>query len=95
MFGVGASLCVALYSIFTKKVLPSVDNNIWRLTLYNNLNAVILFLPLMAVTGDLKALYVFQYLWTWKLWSMLLLSGVFGTKTETSFRNSSSLWPIS
>ena len=78
LFGVAASLSVALYSIFTKKVLPAVDNNIWRLALYNNLNACLLFLPLMAITGDFNKLYAFEQLWSFNLWSMLFLSGIFG-----------------
>jgi GDP-fucose transporter C1 len=78
VFGIMASLSVALYSIFTKKVLPAVDNNIWRLTLYNNLNAMLLFLPLMAITGDFNKLYDFPGLWSLNLWSMLFLSGIFG-----------------
>ena len=78
IFGVAASMSVALYSIFTKKVLPAVDNNIWKLALYNNVNAVVLFLPLMAVTGDIQSLFAFPQLNTVNLWSMLFLSGIFG-----------------
>ena len=78
IFGIAASMSVALYSIFTKKVLPAVDNNIWKLALYNNLNAVVLFLPLMAVTGDIQSLFAFPQLNTVNLWSMLFLSGIFG-----------------
>ncbi|XP_029419926.1 GDP-fucose transporter 1 isoform X2 [Nannospalax galili] len=47
IFGVLASLCVSLNAIYTKKVLPAVDGSIWRLTFYNNVNACMLFLPLM------------------------------------------------
>ncbi|CAM4529368.1 unnamed protein product [Leuciscus chuanchicus] len=39
IFGVVASLCVSLNAIYTKKVLPVVDGNIWKLSFYNNLNA--------------------------------------------------------
>uniref|UniRef100_A0A1I8H740 TPT domain-containing protein n=1 Tax=Macrostomum lignano TaxID=282301 RepID=A0A1I8H740_9PLAT len=41
VYGLLASLFVALNAIYTKKVLPAVDNNVWKLTLYNNLNALI------------------------------------------------------
>merc|ERR1712154_456684 len=32
---------------FLSKVLPVVDDNHWRLTFYNNMNASILFIPLI------------------------------------------------
>ena len=47
IYGVLASLCVALNAIYTKRSLGAVGDSIWRLTMYNNLNAVFLFLPLM------------------------------------------------
>lgn len=45
--GVCSSLFVSLNSIYTKKVLPVVNDNQWVLTFVNNLNACILFLPLI------------------------------------------------
>jgi GDP-fucose transporter C1 len=48
VFGIFSSLFVSLNSILTKKILPAVDNDHWKLTFYNNVNAAILFLPLMA-----------------------------------------------
>ena len=52
IYGILASLFVSLFSIYTKKVMPVVDGNIWQLTFYNNINAVLLFLPLMVVFGE-------------------------------------------
>ncbi len=78
IFGVCASLCVALYSIYTKKVLPAVENNIWRLALYNNFNAFFLFLPMMLFTGDFVTVWNFNQLWNLQFWGIMLLSGVFG-----------------
>ena len=45
--GIMSSLFVSLNSIFTKKILPVVDDNHWRLTFYNNVNAIFLFIPLI------------------------------------------------
>nr|CAG4640956.1 EOG090X081X [Eulimnadia texana] len=45
VFGALASLFVSLNSIYTKKVLPHVNQSIWLLGYYNNLNACLLFLP--------------------------------------------------
>ena len=62
VFGVCASACVALYSIYTKKVLPVVDQNIWKLALYNNVNACVLFVPLMLVFGEVAEVIAFEKL---------------------------------
>ncbi|XP_029438514.1 GDP-fucose transporter 1 isoform X2 [Rhinatrema bivittatum] len=77
-FGVLASLCVSLNAIYTKKVLPVVDGSIWRLTYYNNLNACILFLPLMLLLGELKTVYYFDKLGSLNFWSVMILGGIFG-----------------
>lgn len=78
IYGMLASLCVSLNAIFTKKVLPVVENNISRLMFYNNLNAIILFLPLMLIFGEFSVLAAFEHLASLKFWVMMTLSGVFG-----------------
>ncbi|XDV17692.1 hypothetical protein PO909_023517 [Leuciscus waleckii] len=78
IFGVVASLCVSLNAIYTKKVLPVVDGNIWKLSFYNNLNASILFIPLMVIFGELKSLFDFSRLTDLHFWGMMTLGGVFG-----------------
>uniref|UniRef100_UPI00398E4804 GDP-fucose transporter 1 isoform X1 n=2 Tax=Pristiophorus japonicus TaxID=55135 RepID=UPI00398E4804 len=78
MFGVIASLCVSLNAIYTKKVLPAVDGSIWRLTYYNNVNACILFMPLIAINGELKTIYNFDKMSSISFWGVMVLGGVFG-----------------
>lgn len=78
VFGVLASLCVSLNAIYTKKVLPAVDGSIWRLTFYNNLNACVLFLPLLLLLGELQALRDFAQLGSAHFWGMMTLGGLFG-----------------
>lgn len=78
VFGVLASASVAMNSIFTKKVLPLVDNNIWRLTLYNNINASFLFLPLMALFGEAPEVIYFPKLADPVFWFYMTLGGIFG-----------------
>lgn len=73
-----ASLFVALNAIFTKKILPKVGDSIWLLTMYNNLNACFLFLPLMFFSGELGIIPYFEYITSPKFWSVMTLSGVFG-----------------
>lgn len=46
-FGTISSLFVSLNSIYTKKVLALVDDNHWKLTFYNNVNACMILLPLV------------------------------------------------
>lgn len=77
-FGVLASACVSLNAIFTKKVMPAVDGNIWKLSYYNNINACILFLPLILVFGELGSLANFSRLTDLGFWGMMTLGGVFG-----------------
>ncbi|XP_019511851.1 PREDICTED: GDP-fucose transporter 1 isoform X2 [Hipposideros armiger] len=78
LFGVLASLCVSLNAIYTKKVLPAVDGSIWRLTFYNNVNACVLFLPLLLLLGELQALRHFAHLGSGHFWGMMTLGGLFG-----------------
>ena len=77
-FGISASCFVALYSIYTKKVLPSVDNNVWRLALYNNFNATFLFLPLIVIFGEVGEVVYFPKLMNLQFWIIMFMSGVFG-----------------
>ena len=78
VFGVLASLCVSLNAIFTKKVLPAVDGNLWRLQLYNNINAAMLLALLCVFFGEVPILQQFPH-WTLPFfWVMLLSAGVFG-----------------
>lgn len=77
-FGVLASACVSLNAIYTKKVMPAVDGNIWKLSYYNNINACVLFLPLILVFGELGQLASFSRLSDLTFWGMMTLGGVFG-----------------
>ncbi|TRY90497.1 hypothetical protein DNTS_002636 [Danionella cerebrum] len=77
-FGVIASLCVSLNAIYTKKVLPVVEGNIWKLSYYNNLNASVLFIPIMILLGELKTLFEFNRLTHAHFWGMMTLGGIFG-----------------
>jgi GDP-fucose transporter C1 len=79
LFGVGSSLFVCLNAMYTKKVAPLLDNNQWRLSLYNNLNAVVLFPPIiwLADENDIIAQHP-HILESSTYWFKMLLAGVFG-----------------
>ena len=60
LYGVLASVFVSLYAIYIKRILPVVDNNVWLLTFYNNVNAMLLFIPMMVVFGEFPVLFAFE-----------------------------------
>lgn len=77
--GVCSSLFVSLNSIFTKKVLPVVENDHWKLTFYNNVNAIILFLPLMAYfEGAALIEGINRQFLNPVFWSAMMVAGFFG-----------------
>ncbi|TSM20284.1 AP-2 complex subunit alpha-2 [Bagarius yarrelli] len=78
VFGVLASASVSLNAIFTKKVMPVVDGSIWKLSYYNNLNACVLFLPLIVAFGELPLIFSFSRLSDTQFWGMMILGGFFG-----------------
>lgn len=47
--GVASSAFVCLNAIYTSKVMPLVDKDKWKLAYYNNVNASIMFMPLILV----------------------------------------------
>ena len=70
---------MSLNSIQTKKTLPLLQDSHWRVTLYNNVNASLLFFPLvvaweggellrMFVEGEMNGAFMF----------MVMTSGVMG-----------------
>jgi GDP-fucose transporter C1 len=78
IYGVVASLFVALNAIYVKKILPIVDGDSWKLTLYNNLNAFFLFVPLMIMASEHETLAGFDKISDMYFWSIMILGGVFG-----------------
>jgi len=78
IYGVLASVFVSLYAIYIKRILPVVDNNVWLLTFYNNVNAMLLFLPMMLVFGEFPVILGFEGLFSPTFWLLMTLGGVFG-----------------
>lgn len=74
-FGISSSLFTSLFSIFTKKKLEMVDNNIWSLILYNNFNGFFITIPLLLIHGDVVAL-IDDRIVSASFWTLLSLSGV-------------------
>jgi len=77
--GVASSLFVSLNSIYTKRVLPAVDNDHWRLTFYNNVIASLLFVPLMIAFEWQAISEAFGRQFSSPLfWSAMMVAGFFG-----------------
>lgn len=74
-FGVASSLFGSLCTIYTKKTLAKLDKNIWVLVLYNNINAIVLCMPLLILHGDVQALISDKVI-SPSFWSLLSVSGV-------------------
>jgi len=77
-FGVVSSFFVAANAIYTKKVLPVVDENIWQLSLYNNVNASVLFLPLILIAGEVQNVTAAEEIFSGWFWFTMIVGGVFG-----------------
>lgn len=78
IFGVAGSFFVAMNAIFVKKKFPLVDNSPWKLTLYNNLNASLLFIPLILFFDEPQTIAESENITKSKFWIMMIVGGVFG-----------------
>lgn len=68
--GVVSSFFVAMNAIYVKKMYPLVDNDPWKITLYNNVNACVLFLPFIYFNGEIGTLLSSENVKNLSFWSM-------------------------
>eukprot|EP00823_Brevimastigomonas_motovehiculus_P003611 TRINITY_DN2225_c0_g1_i1.p1 TRINITY_DN2225_c0_g1~~TRINITY_DN2225_c0_g1_i1.p1 ORF type:complete len:384 (+),score=51.78 TRINITY_DN2225_c0_g1_i1:127-1278(+) len=81
IFGVCSSAFVALNSTFTSSVLnePCIKRDKWRLAMYTNITASIIFLPLVVLFNEPKILSDhWVTLMSPYFWFVMLMSGVLG-----------------
>jgi solute carrier family 35 (GDP-fucose transporter), member C1 len=78
IYGILASMFVALSATYIKLTLKLVDNSILWLTYFKNLNALVLFLPIMLINGELVKLPDFEYITSAYFWSIMSIAGFFG-----------------
>eukprot|EP00551_Chaetoceros_affinis_P010763 CAMPEP_0203675668 /NCGR_PEP_ID=MMETSP0090-20130426/21672_1 /ASSEMBLY_ACC=CAM_ASM_001088 /TAXON_ID=426623 /ORGANISM="Chaetoceros affinis, Strain CCMP159" /LENGTH=360 /DNA_ID=CAMNT_0050541955 /DNA_START=214 /DNA_END=1296 /DNA_ORIENTATION=+ len=77
--GVISSLFVSLNSIYTKKILPIVDDNHWKLTFYNNMNACMILFPFVYYYEmDFVLLGHVEQLNSGSFWLMITFAGCLG-----------------
>lgn len=72
------SICLSLYSIYTKKALPLVQNEVWLLSYYNNVYSSVLFLPLIVGAGELPTIVAYKHLAELWFWAALSAGGICG-----------------
>lgn len=79
VFGVLSSLFVCLNALYTKKINSVVDGNQWKLALYNNVNAALLFPPVIFLAQEHTVLlHHVDYLTSVAYWFMMTITGLFG-----------------
>lgn len=78
VFGVLGSISLSLYSIYTKKTLPKINDKVLLLNYYVNVYACILFIPLMLCNGELGAVMRYEHLYELWFWFALSIGGVCG-----------------
>lgn len=79
MFGVLSSLFVSLNSIYTKKVMPLVNDDKWKLSFYNNMNASIMFVPMIFLAGEHKIIEAnFELFYSSSFWCLMIIAGILG-----------------
>jgi solute carrier family 35 (GDP-fucose transporter), member C1 len=76
--GVLSSIFVSLNSIYTAKILAKVDNDKSLLLYYNNLNASVLFLPLIVLFETEVIVNNTDKLVSLVFWSCMTLTGCMG-----------------
>lgn len=78
IFGIVGSLSLSLYSIFTKKVLPKVNQEVWLLSYYNNIYASIILYFIILFNGEISEVLKYDKLLQPMFWIIMTVGGVCG-----------------
>ncbi|KAF4533533.1 hypothetical protein B566_EDAN001018 [Ephemera danica] len=78
VYGVLGSLSLSMYSIYTKQLLPFVKQEIWLLSYYNNFYSSVLFIPLIAINGEIPVLLNYDKFRTIEFWLLMTVGGLCG-----------------
>ncbi|KAN0035877.1 hypothetical protein ACTA71_005168 [Dictyostelium dimigraforme] len=78
IFGLLSSFFVALYSIAVKRVLPAVDGNEWRLSIYNTAISIALIFPLIILSGEANTIFNEPLLYSGSFWFYMTIAGIMG-----------------
>uniref|UniRef100_A0A182VX57 Sugar phosphate transporter domain-containing protein n=1 Tax=Anopheles minimus TaxID=112268 RepID=A0A182VX57_9DIPT len=78
IFGVIGSLSLSLYSIYTKRTLQHVNQEVWLLSYYNNVYSAVLFIPLMIINGEVQEVLNYEHLAEAWFWGVMMIGGICG-----------------
>ncbi|XP_058812199.1 GDP-fucose transporter 1 [Topomyia yanbarensis] len=78
IFGVLGSFSLSLYSIYTKRTLQHVNQEVWLLSYYNNVYSAVIFIPLMLINGELPVIMDYEHLTELWFWGAMTIGGVCG-----------------
>jgi len=78
IFGIISSAFVSLYSIYVKKIMAVVNNDQWRLLIYNTILSIILMFPTIFIAGEMKGLRETELLYDLGTWISMTITGIFG-----------------
>lgn len=78
VYGILGSLSLSLYSIYTKKTLPALNDHVLLMNYYVNVYAAFLFIPLMQLNGEIVRVIHYKHLFELWFWSALAAGGICG-----------------
>lgn len=79
IFGILACMFVALYGIYVKKALADVQDDQWRLLIYNTTLAIIMLFPFVLFSGEFVVLTPWSPIpFNLNTWILVILTGVVG-----------------
>lgn len=61
-----------------KQTLPAVNDDIWALSYYNNVYSIIIFIPLMIISGEHTIVYNYEKLGYPLFWGAMTIGGICG-----------------
>ena len=76
LYGVMSSVFVALNGVFIKQALDVVDGNSLKVTYYSNMNASILFIPVLLSIGQFRQAALAAPTWDAAFWTFLFSTGI-------------------
>jgi len=79
VFGICSSVFLAIYAIKVKTVIEvDFHNDQWIVTLYNTVEAIVLMVPIIFLSGEIGILLTLPIIHDARFWGMLFLSGIVG-----------------
>lgn len=77
-FGLISSCFVSLYGISVKAVLQTLQNDHWKLLLYNTAISIVFMVPLVWLSGEVTPLMADPNIYDPSVWVANILGGLFG-----------------